>query len=102
MVASIALQEWINTNISRSPDQVSTVLQGEVVILNVKSSKYYNLNPVGSRIWELLEQPNGFISIVDAIIAEYNVERDRCESDVTNILRAMYEAGLIQISKDSK
>lgn len=84
--------------VARSADQVSTLLQGEAVILNVKSGKYYNLNPVGSRIWDLIEQPQTIISIIDAITTEYEVERQRCEADVERILQSMQSAGLVVIS----
>lgn len=97
-MAADSTQSITTMLVARSADQVSTLLQGEVVILNVKSGKYYNLNPVGSRIWELIEQPATVLSIVDAITAEYEVERERCAADVVNILQAMRAAGLVQIS----
>ena len=97
MLASDAHQQLINSLVSRSADQVSTTLQDEVVILNVKTGKYYNLNPVGSRIWELIEQPASVNLIVDAIMNEYNVERERCLQDISNILQSMQGAGLIDM-----
>lgn len=100
MAAADPFQSSMNVLVFRTPDQVSTLLQGEVVILNVKSGKYYNLNPVGSRIWELIEQPASILSIVDAIAGEYDVERERCAADVDNMLRAMHAAGLVEVSTD--
>lgn len=88
----------IHSQICRSADQVSTELQGEVVILNVKEGKYYNLNPVGSRIWQMIEQPASAETIVNAILEEYNVERQRCEEDVCKILLAMQASGLVDIT----
>ncbi|MGH9865973.1 MAG: PqqD family protein, partial [Candidatus Acidiferrales bacterium] len=37
--------------------QVSCELGEEAAILNMKNSVYYGLDPVGARIWRLLQQP---------------------------------------------
>lgn len=37
-------------------EQVSSDLAGEAVILNFKSGKYYGLNAVGSRVWNLIQE----------------------------------------------
>jgi hypothetical protein len=86
-----------NINFTRSKDQVFTDLQGEIVVLNVKSGKYYSLNTVGSLIWREIEHPNTFRSIVNAILGEYNVESQRCEEDVRNLLWKLHQADLIEI-----
>jgi len=31
-------------------------LDGEAVLLNLESGKYYGLDPVGSRIWQFVQQ----------------------------------------------
>ena len=38
-------------------DQVSCDLAGEAAILNIKSGVYYGLDPVGARIWSLVQEP---------------------------------------------
>ena len=38
-------------------DQVSCDLAGEAAILNIKSGVYYGLDPVGARIWTLMQEP---------------------------------------------
>ena len=41
-----------------SPDQVSCALGDESAILSLSKTIYYGLNPVGTRVWRLLRQPN--------------------------------------------
>jgi len=101
MAASNGFSHIINAQISRSIDQVSTELQGEIVILNAKSGKYYNLNAVGSRIWGLIEQPCTTLSIIEAILNEYEVDRQQCEDDVCKVLLAMQHSGLVEIVVDT-
>jgi hypothetical protein len=38
-----------------APDVVSETIDGETVIINLYKGLYYNLNPVGSFIWTLIE-----------------------------------------------
>jgi hypothetical protein len=55
-------------------DQLSCDLAGEAVILNLKSGMYYGLDPVGARIWQLIQVPMAVKHIQDTILDEYDVE----------------------------
>ena len=69
-----------------SKEQISTDLGGEAVILGLESSQYYSLNDVGTRIWDLIQEPKTVLDIRDAILDEYEVEPERCETDLLDIL----------------
>ncbi len=68
-------------------DQVSCDLAGEAAILNIKSGVYYGLDPVGARIWNLMQEPRAVVEIQNAITSEYDVEPDRCARDLASFLR---------------
>ena len=87
--------------ISQAPDQISSELGGEAVILNLVSGTYYGLNEVGARIWELIQEPCTFDSIHAVLIAEYDVQPDICNQDLNRILRDMKEAHLIEIKDET-
>ena len=38
-------------------EQASCDLTGEAVILNLRSGQYFSLNDVGTRIWNLIQEP---------------------------------------------
>lgn len=78
-------------------DQVSCKLGGEVVILSLKNGVYYSLNPVGVRIWNLINEPILVQDVLDAIIREFDVEPGQCEEDVLVILEDMAKEGLIGV-----
>ncbi len=84
-----------------SQDQVSCDLSGESAILNLKAGVYYGLNGVGTRIWKLIHEPKKVCEIRDAILAEYEVEPDRCEIDILALLQKLIENGLIQVMDES-
>jgi hypothetical protein len=82
------------------PDQVSSDLAGEAVILNLLSGTYFGLNEVGASIWALLQAEQTFASICDAIQMEYEVDRATCEQDVTALLQELQAAQLIEERDD--
>jgi hypothetical protein len=80
-----------------SRDQVSCEVGAESAILNLKNGVYYTLDPVGARIWSLLQEPRSVSEIHDAILGEYDVEPARCQSDLIALLARFADEGLIEI-----
>lgn len=80
---------------------VSRRVAGETVIVPVSGrvgdlESIYTLNDVGSRIWQLIEQPASVAAIVDAIAEEYQVERGEAERDVLTFLHELESKGLVR------
>jgi len=82
-----------------SRDQVSCPLGDELAILNLTNTVYYGLDPVGSRVWHLLQKPTSVGELRDALVNEYDVEAERLESDLLELLEKMCAEGLIQVQK---
>jgi hypothetical protein len=78
-------------------DQVSCDLAGEAAILDMKSGIYYGLNAVGARIWNLIQEPKTADEVAAAILAEYDVEADRCQHDIVALLQDLAAHGLVEI-----
>lgn len=85
------------TTVVASQDQVFCDLAGEAAILNLKNSVYYGLDPVGARIWALVQEPVTVSSIRDVILREYDVERHQCEHDLLDLLQKLAAQGLIAV-----
>jgi hypothetical protein len=87
-----------------SQDQVSADLSpdptGEVVILGLKEGMYYELDGVGAHIWRLVQQPCSVQSIVDTLVAEYDVPVQRCTADVLELTEDMVAQGLVAINDE--
>jgi len=80
-----------------APDQVSSELGGEVVILNLKAGVYHGLDATGARIWELIQEPRTLGEVRDTLLSEYDVEPDRCERDLLELIASMAAAGLVDV-----
>lgn len=57
----------------RHPDLRLTALEGEGVVLHLRSRKYFSVNETGLVILEALKQPRTFDELVAAILSEYDV-----------------------------
>ena len=90
-----------DTVVVASGDQVSTELEGEVIILSLESGRCYCVDNVGARIWKLLNQPRRVREIRDAILEEYDVDGDLCERDLIQHLEGLADRGLIEIRAQS-
>jgi hypothetical protein len=82
-------------------DQVSCDLAGEAAILNIKNGVYYGLDPVGARIWNLMQEPRAVAEIQNAITNEYDVEPERCRRDLVGLLEKLFAEGLIEVKDGS-
>jgi hypothetical protein len=80
-----------------SKDQVSSDLAGETAILNLKNGVYYGLDPVGSRLWSLVQEPTTFGEICDTLLGHYDVDKRTLESDIRDLLNQLAEHGLVEI-----
>lgn len=78
-------------------DLLASAFGSELVILNLKDSVYYGLEDVGARVWSLLQRPVTVSAIRDALVAEYDVEPDRCGYDVRALLKDLAARGLIEV-----
>jgi hypothetical protein len=81
-----------------APSQVSTEIDGETVVLELARGTYFGLSEVGASIWRLLQHPRTVDEISEAIVSEYDVELERCRSDVISLLTEMERSGLVEIN----
>lgn len=98
MSTSKSMLELTESSVVEAVDhQTSAEVDGENVILDLEEGVYYGLNPVGSRIWNRIQEPVRVGEIVSDITAEYDVEYERCFSDVIALLRDLDEHDLIRV-----
>lgn len=81
----------------RSTDSISTMVDGETVIMGVSSGKYSGLNEVGSVVWNLLEKPVSFTEVREAVLAQFEVNAEDCASDLLSFLNSLAEHKLIEV-----
>ena len=72
----------------------------ETVILHLGSGTYFGLDPVGKRIWDLIETGGRLTDICDALVAEFGEPRERIEGDVKVLVQELIEHKLLEPASD--
>lgn len=86
-----------NNVVSRRSDIDTTDLNGEIVMMDLEKGRYFSLNGVGSRIWEIIDEPIEINKIVDSLLEEYDVNRNECEENVLEFLDKLNNANIISV-----
>lgn len=84
----------------RSADFLLRDVAGTLVIVPVGAAVsafpgMITLNPTGAYIWELLEQEQTVDSLVEAMIARYDVDAKKAREDVEAFVEKMQSTGAI-------
>jgi len=80
-------------------EQISCDLLGESVILDLCGGVYYGLDEVGARVWALMQVPRTVGDVCEALLEEYEVDPQRCEIDLLNLLGELRAKDLIEITE---
>jgi len=83
------------TRYSRNSKTISGRLHDELVMMDLDQGKYFSLNPVATRIWDLLAKPLTTEELCLILIDEYDVEPERCRIEVKEHLAEMVRLGLV-------
>lgn len=79
------------------------IIDGELdqnqVMLDIEKGKYFGLNPVGKRIWDLLDKPLTFDEITDALLKEYQVNKETCVSELNSFINKALSYGILEKSE---
>lgn len=70
---------------------------GETVLLDLASEQYFGLDPVGTRIWELLADAPPLEQVHDMLCAEFEAEPDRIRHDLLALVQQLRDAGLVKV-----
>ena len=84
-----------------SKGQLASDIGSETVILGLSSGRYYGVEAVGARIWQLIQEPAAVADVRQTIVSEYEVDPERCEADLLELLQRMIDAGLVEVRSES-
>jgi hypothetical protein len=65
-------------------------------MMALESSRYYGLNRVGRRIWELLEEPTTVAALCARLVREFDVAPERCADEVLGFLGSLIQDGTVR------
>lgn len=94
---------YMNTYASsfiQADNLVTRQIAGETIIVPIRGgvgelNAIFTLNPMGTKIWDMLGASTTYRTIVHSICQEYEVTPDEVEKDLTEFLGSLSAAGLI-------
>jgi hypothetical protein len=93
-LVTIALHDLV----SASPDHVACDLDAETVILSLKNGEYFGLNEVAAAVWKQIQQPMRVVDLCTALLQEFAVTQQQCETEVVGLLNQMKDLGLVDVT----
>lgn len=83
--------------VSAHPEQLSSDLDGETILLQMSSGLYYGLNEMGAVIWEMIQTPQQLQEIQSKLLEAYEVTPEVCEQEVMKLISDLHDAGLVEV-----
>jgi hypothetical protein len=71
----------------------------EMVLLNLTSGKYFSLDDVGTRMWQLMAKHGQLKAVHQALLEEYDVDPQQLERDLLALADRLVANELLQISQ---
>lgn len=80
---------------AKAPTTAWRIIEGEAVILSMETKVLRGLNPLGSRVWELIDGKRSMDEIVGQIVREFDVEARQADEDVRRFVQELLDKGLV-------
>ncbi|MBX3237902.1 MAG: PqqD family protein [Nitrospiraceae bacterium] len=83
----------------RNEDVHGTNMDGEAVLLNLSTGRYYTLNPVGALIWDHCAGDRSIQDLLSLVCARFEVTGEQATRDLIELISALTQEGLIQTER---
>ena len=71
----------------------------EIVLVNLRTNRFFLLNRTGARFWELLVSGNGLDAIEEQLCREFEVDAAEAAANVKRILVLMKDEQLVRFDE---
>jgi hypothetical protein len=85
-----------NDAFAPNPDVVAQRVQGEVVLVHLRTNEIYTLNRTGARAWELLAEGQARSAIRAGLATEFTADEDQVGSELDQLLDELLAKQLIE------
>jgi hypothetical protein len=83
---------------SRNDQIIDGELDDNQVMMHLDKGKYFGLDPVAKRIWQLIKEPKNINEITTTLLKEFEVSTEQCNQDVKEFLEKAIHADIIKKS----
>lgn len=86
----------VNHRVRIPEDVIHQKVGEEIVLLNLETGIYYGLDPVGTRLWELLLEHRSLQPLFEIMLREYEVSPEELHRDIEQLIEELQERALLQ------
>jgi hypothetical protein len=86
-----------STVVTRNPSILFNDFDDGLMMMDIDSGHYFDIDSVGGRIWALIEAPVTLDTICDSLVAEYEVEDSVCRAETIGFIGELAEKGLVTL-----
>ena len=84
-----------STQLRPDPDVVAQRLEDEIVLVQLRTNRIYELNRTGARIWELWLSGCDAAQIEHRMLEEFEVDRARLAEEIEALFRSLAREELV-------
>jgi coenzyme PQQ synthesis protein D (PqqD) len=82
-----------------SEDVVWREFGGEVLMLDLASQHYFGLTGSGSEMWQLIAQHGSADSVIDSMLAKYDVDPANLRADFEKLVDELAAKGMLRVTR---
>jgi hypothetical protein len=87
-----------NTLLQRNDSRfLSSVVDNELLLMDIKTGNYLALKTVGNVIWDILTKPITVSALITQILDEYDVSEEEGTIDTMDFLKQLLDHGMINV-----
>jgi pyrroloquinoline quinone biosynthesis protein D len=79
----------------RHPDAAFQIIDGEAMVVVARRAEVQVLNPVGTRLWELIDGERSVGQILEILREEYDVDEGALQEDVHGFIDTLDRNGML-------
>lgn len=96
-----ALAQWADSRVrAASTTMLRELPDGSSVVLDLKTEQYFGLDAIAADMWSALIDSPTVGQARDALLATYDVDPERLNSDLSAFVEALASRGLVVVDGD--
>lgn len=73
------------------------VLDGESVLLNLETERYYGLDHTGTRMWQLVTESPNIGAAYQLLLAEFDADPQQLRTHLSDLVIRLRDNGLLEV-----
>lgn len=85
------------SRVTANADALAAAVGDEVVLLNMATGYFHQLNAVGSYLWQCLAEPRTVAELCRSAVDDFDADEETCRQDIAAFVQELLFAGLVHV-----